>query len=73
MTYTIKINEVVEGDVSADQFQKLIVVECEMNANSDAAAEQVMNDLLISVAKHNNISTDRLNTNLYKTQWINGI
>lgn len=73
MTYTIKINEVVEGDVSEDQFKRLVVVECEMNANNDAAAEQIMNDLLIAVAKHNNISTDRLNTNLYKTQWINGI
>jgi hypothetical protein len=73
VTYTIKINEVVEGDVGAERYKGLIMVQCEMNANSDAAAEQVMNDLLISVSKHNNIHTDRLNTNLYKTQWINGI
>jgi hypothetical protein len=70
MTYTIKINEVIEG---GDGTEEIITVNCEMNANSDAAAEQIMNDLVISVAKHNYLSTDRLNTNLYKTQWINGI
>lgn len=69
MTYTIKINEITEGGDS----ENLIMVQCEMNANSDEAAAQVMSDLLLSVARHNHIPADNLNTNLYKIQWINGI
>lgn len=69
MTYTIKINEVVEGEDTND----VVTVECRMNANCDTAAAEIMSDLLLSVAKRNNISTDQLNANLYKTQWINGI
>lgn len=73
MTYTIRITEVTEGDVSADQLARLVAVECQMNANSDTTAAEVMSDLLLSISKRNNISTNRLNANLYKTQWINGI
>lgn len=69
MTYEIKITEVSEGaECSGVQ-----IVACQMNANSDEAAAQVMNDLLRSVSASNTIPIDRLNTNLYKTQWINGI
>lgn len=53
VTYTIKINEVVEGGIP----ENLIMVKCEMNANGDGAAEQIMNDLLISVS---NITTSLL-------------
>jgi hypothetical protein len=68
-TYTVRINEINEGgDESA-----VLVVECQMNANGDDTAAAVMSDLLLSVAKHNNIGLHDLNANLYKTQWINGI
>ena len=68
-TYRVQIDEINEGgDASA-----VLIVECQMNANGDDVAAAVMSDLLLSVAKHNNISLDDLNANLYKTQWINGI
>ena len=69
MTYTIKIVEVLENE-DAD---KILTVECQMNANSDAVAAEIMSDLLISFAKHNHLEISDLNANLYKTQWINGI
>ena len=70
MTYTIIINEINEGNTEPRDTQLL---KCEMNANNDTIAAQVMSDLLLSVSKYNAISTDNLNANLYKTQWINGI
>lgn len=53
--------------------EKNRIVDCKMNAQNQEAADQIMNDLHLSVAKHNGLKPDALNANLYKTTWVNGI
>ncbi len=66
--YIIQINEITEGGDDA-----CVLVECSLKASNDETATAIFNDLFLSVAKHSNLATDRLNGNVYKTQWINGI
>ena len=67
-TYTIRINEVAEGENVSP-----LLLECKFGANSDQAADEIMSDLLLSVIKHNHLALENVNANLYKTQWVNGI
>jgi hypothetical protein len=66
--YEIIVQEISESDTPLP-----LVASVQIQAISPAAAAAIMSDLLISIAKHNAIDISKLNTNLYRTQWINGI
>ena len=68
-TYTIQIAEITEGEHDND----FCLVECSLKASNDETATAIFNDLFLAVAKHSHLPTDRLNGNIYKTQWLNGI
>lgn len=66
--YEIVITETSESDTPLPP-----IATVQMQSISPAAAAEVMSQLLITIAKHNHLDIERLNTNLYRTQWINGI
>lgn len=66
--YEILITEISESDTPLPP-----VAIVQMQGVSPTAAAEVMSDLLLSLAKHNNLALEQLNANLYRTQWINGI
>jgi hypothetical protein len=49
------------------------LAKCELRGFSDDVVTAILNDLFLSIAKHADLAHDRLNGNIYKTEWINGI